>query len=131
MPTDTALLSELLKAMSELSHELSDNGPNSLTNAKRIDLATNAEKLAIAAREPAENLYFQATQVRLFCNQVSARLTHICRSDSSEFVHQNRYQYGVFEAIPAHGTSVTVAELARQLHVNEKLLGKSKAQKSL
>ena len=63
MPTDTALMAELLKAMGELSHELSDNG-TALTIAKRLELVKNAEKLAIAAREPAENLYSQATQVR-------------------------------------------------------------------
>ena len=73
MPTDTALISELLKAVGEVSHELSDNGI-ALTNAKRIDLVNHAEKLAIAAREPAENLYFQATQVRSFNTYVSANI---------------------------------------------------------
>ena len=34
-----------------------------LSNASRVELIRNAEKLAIAAREPEENLYFQATQV--------------------------------------------------------------------
>ena len=71
MPTDTALISELLKAVGEVSHELSENGI-ALTNAKRIDLVKYAEKLAIAAREPAENLYFQATQVRSSHNCISA-----------------------------------------------------------
>ena len=72
MPTDTALISELLKAVGELSHELSDNGI-ALTDKKRIELVKIAEKLAIAAREPAENLYFQATQVRSSHNYISAK----------------------------------------------------------
>ncbi|KAL8792761.1 MAG: hypothetical protein Q9195_004648 [Heterodermia aff. obscurata] len=103
MPTNTALMAELLRAMSRLAHELLDNG-TSLTDAKRIDMVKNAEKLAIAAREPTENLYFQATQTA----QNSSIRTAI--------------NMGVFEAVPSRGMGVTVAELAQELKVNEHLL---------
>lgn len=62
MPTDNAAVFELVQAIGHLVHNLPYNG-SSLTDAKRAELVRNAERLAIAAREPAENLYFQTTQV--------------------------------------------------------------------
>ena len=70
MPTDNAAVFELVQAIGDLVHSLPYNGA-SLTSAKRVELVRNAEMLAIAAREPAENLYFQSTQVRSFCESKS------------------------------------------------------------
>ena len=63
MSTDGALIAELVQAISEYGH---DPIPSiqALPPTKRAELVRNAERLAIAAREPAENLYFQGTQVR-------------------------------------------------------------------
>ena len=55
---------ELIQAIGNITHDLSKEGA-SLSNNIREDLIRNAEKLAIAAREPEENLYFQATQVTI------------------------------------------------------------------
>lgn len=65
MPTDHVLVLELVQAISKTIHELGTGGgtASSLSNTSREELVKNAEKLAIAAREPEENLYFQATQV--------------------------------------------------------------------
>ena len=72
MPTDKALMFELVQSIGDLVHNLPYNGAT-LTDAKRAELARNAERLAIAAREPAENLYFQATQVRSLCESHASR----------------------------------------------------------
>lgn len=66
MPTDNALILKLSQAISNLAHDISAN-ESPMTDTKRAELVRNAERLAIAAREPAENLYFQATQVRAYC----------------------------------------------------------------
>ena len=62
MPTDSAIVLALAQAIGKLEHDLAETG-SPLSNAAREELVRNAEKLAIAAREPEENLYFQATQV--------------------------------------------------------------------
>ena len=62
MATDNTLVFEIVQTIGELVHNLPYNGA-SLTSSKRAELVRNAERLAIAAREPAENLYFQSTQV--------------------------------------------------------------------
>ena len=62
MPTDYASVLELVQAIGNVAHDLTKEGA-SLSNNVREDLIRNAERLAIAAREPEENLYFQATQV--------------------------------------------------------------------
>ncbi|KAL8704998.1 MAG: hypothetical protein Q9225_008053 [Loekoesia sp. 1 TL-2023] len=71
MPTDNALVYELVQAIGNVIDELTnDNGkvsPPSITSRK--DLIKNAERLAIAAREPEENLYFQATQLATVLKQ--------------------------------------------------------------
>jgi len=65
MPTDNVLVLELVQAIGKVIHELEKEGGrvSSLSNTSREGLVRNAERLAIAAREPEENLYFQATQV--------------------------------------------------------------------
>lgn len=62
MPTDDAVVFQLVHAIGELVHKLPYHG-SSMNSAERAKLVRDAERLAIAAREPAENLYFQATQV--------------------------------------------------------------------
>jgi hypothetical protein len=64
MPTDDAAVYELVQAIGSLGNQLPHEG-SSLIDSKRAELVQKAEKLAIAAREPAENLYFQGTQARL------------------------------------------------------------------
>ena len=62
MPTDYASVLKLVQAIGNVTHDLNEEGA-SLSDNVREELIRNAEKLAIAAREPEENLYFQATQV--------------------------------------------------------------------
>lgn len=62
MPTDNASVLELARAIGEIVNKLTNAG-SVLSNSDRQDLVINAERLAIAAREPEENLYFQATHV--------------------------------------------------------------------
>ena len=64
MPTDNARVIELVQAIGDVIHEVQKEG-FSLSNTTREELVRNAEQLAIAAREPEENFYFQATQVCL------------------------------------------------------------------
>lgn len=62
MPTDNANLLALVKAISKYKQDLMEVGLT-LDSASCKELIKNAEELAIAAREPEGNLYFQATQV--------------------------------------------------------------------
>ena len=62
MPTDDAVVFQLVHDIGKLVHKLPYHG-SSMNSAERAKLVRDAERLAIAAREPAENLYFQATQV--------------------------------------------------------------------
>ena len=64
MPTDDASILELVHAISKVIPDLGD-GCSPVSNITREELVKNAERLAIAAREPEDNLYFQATQVRI------------------------------------------------------------------
>ncbi len=68
MPVHNASIFELVQAISSVLPNLTSDG-SPLSNNAREDLILNAERLAIAAREPHENLYYQATQVRLSCEQ--------------------------------------------------------------
>jgi hypothetical protein len=63
MPTDDA---HLITLMQEIAGALEDVKSRKvpLSDAQRHELVKTAEKLAIAARDAEENLYFQATQVR-------------------------------------------------------------------
>ncbi len=64
MPTDNASIIELVHAIGKAIPELTNEG-SSLSNITREELIKNAERLAIATRNPEDNLYFRATQVRL------------------------------------------------------------------
>lgn len=63
MPTDDANVLALAQAIGKIGQDI-ENQDCPLSNSARQDLIRYAERLAIAAREPEENLYFQATQVR-------------------------------------------------------------------
>ena len=62
MPTDNTSVLSIAQEISKVVQEMTSEG-FSLSKTSREELVRNAEKLAIAAREPEENLYFQATQV--------------------------------------------------------------------
>ncbi|KAL8677371.1 MAG: hypothetical protein Q9186_006190 [Xanthomendoza sp. 1 TL-2023] len=109
MPTDDARMVELIEAISNVSHESTskDGQGLSLSNENRKKLIEYAEKLAIAAREPEENLYFQASQLA----QNSTIRTAI--------------DIGVFDRVPLPGnTSISRSELSTALKVDPDLLAR-------
>lgn len=73
MPTDTAAIAHLSHEISELSKGFADSSHSDIKLQQQIVLA--AEKLAIATREPDENVYYTATQVSFQPTQFQI-LTH-------------------------------------------------------
>ena len=63
MPIDTDQIRFLLGTLEAAGKELTDSYP--LSERQRYEIIQSAEKLAIAAREPEENVYYIATQVSL------------------------------------------------------------------
>lgn len=61
MPTDTQAIHDLSKEIAELTDEFENTSKEDMIIKRQILLA--AEKLAIATREPDENVYHVATQV--------------------------------------------------------------------
>lgn len=61
MPTDAASIARLSKEISDLARTFEDSSNGDINVQQQIVLA--AERLAIAAREPDENVYHTATQV--------------------------------------------------------------------
>lgn len=61
MPTDTAAIAGFVNVINASVAPLLAGSP--LPEEQRAALALAAEKLAIAAREPEENVYYIATQV--------------------------------------------------------------------
>ena len=72
MPAEDASILSLAHAIGQVAQDLRDEGA-SLSSVRREELVRNAEQLAIAARSPEENLYFQATQVRLLYGSIYDR----------------------------------------------------------
>lgn len=64
MPTDSANILPLLDTINAAARQFTETG-GFADHATRQRLIRAAESLAIAAREPEENLYFTATQVWL------------------------------------------------------------------
>ena len=62
MLADVTALVALIQSINGVLDDL-NNPKISISDTRRQTLIKDAEKLAIAAREPEENLYFQATQV--------------------------------------------------------------------
>lgn len=129
MPTDHALILELVQAISNVNHELGTGGSSvfSLSNTSREELIRNAEKLAIAAREPEENLYFQATQVSLHANITFQRLTNPISQTAQNSAIRTAIDMCIFDKMPDSGKSISAMELSAALQVDERLLGKSRA----
>ena len=66
MPTNSADVVQIAHSIGQIAHQMTSD-VSLLGTSARTELIQHAEKLAIAAREPEENLYFQATQVRPWC----------------------------------------------------------------
>ncbi|MCJ1286657.1 hypothetical protein MMC26_006003 [Xylographa opegraphella] len=103
MPLDYASILRYGREIGSIINELTDEA-TSLSNCRREELIRNAERLAIAAREPEENLYYQATQTA----QNSAIRTAI--------------GMGVFERTPLSGDGISARDLAAISNVDERLL---------
>lgn len=134
MPTDHALIPELVQAISNVIHDLGTGGGSvfSLSNTSREELVRNAERLAIAAREPEENLYFQATQVSLHANGKGKnitfqRLTNPISQTAQNSAIRTAIDMGIFDKMPDSGESISAIELSAALQVDERLLSKSRA----
>ena len=133
MPTDNARVFELVQAIGEVIDEAQKEG-SSLSNTSRERLVRDAEKLAIAAREPEENLYFQATQVRLSCESKLQETLVWCILLPLSIVQtaQNAairaaINMGVFEKIPPSSDCISATDLSTTLRVNKDLLSESRA----
>ena len=68
MLADNTALVALIQSINGVLDDL-NNQKIPISNTRRQTLIRDAEKLAIAAREPEENLYFQATQVKAVHNR--------------------------------------------------------------
>lgn len=75
MPTDNSEIYFLLEALRAAAKPLTET--HTLSEKQRQELVLAAERLAIAAREPEENVYFIATQVRIFPIWAECSLTFI------------------------------------------------------
>ncbi len=82
MLTDNATLVALIQSINVVLDDLkSQKSP--ISNTRRQTLIKDAERLTIAAREPEENLYFQATQVKPVNNR-RTRIEHAFRDSKTE-----------------------------------------------
>ncbi|KFY14465.1 hypothetical protein V492_02593, partial [Pseudogymnoascus sp. VKM F-4246] len=102
MPIDISEIQSLLESLAETAKHLRDT--QTLSEKQRQELALTAEKVAIAAREPEENVYHIATQI------------------AQNAALRSAIAMGAFEAIPSDGTSISATTLAQELHVNKDLL---------
>ncbi|KAJ8117401.1 hypothetical protein OPT61_g1400 [Boeremia exigua] len=105
MPTETASISHLSERIADLTKRFANGSHIDVKLQQQIVVL--AEKLAIATREPDENVYHTATQIAH-----NAALRSIIAM-------------GVFEALPADETSISTQTLAAQLKVDKDLLGNS------
>ena len=93
MPTDSLSMFELFQAISDIGKDLEK--VSSSSNTQREKLTKSAEMLAIPAKEPEENLYFQAAQVRASnCIEIlsSAAFDNV-HSNSPKRFHQDSNQH--------------------------------------
>lgn len=70
MPTDIESIVPLIEQIKTATAQFTQSDGSS-NNRMRLQLIRAAEQLAIAAREPEENLYFTATQVQPFDHQIT------------------------------------------------------------
>ena len=75
MPTDTSEIYFLLEALRAAANPFTET--HTISEKQRQGLVLSAERLAIAAREPEENVYHIATQVRIFPIWVECSLSFI------------------------------------------------------
>ncbi|KAF2203259.1 S-adenosyl-L-methionine-dependent methyltransferase [Delitschia confertaspora ATCC 74209] len=102
MPTDTGAILELSKTIGSLAQTLD----KCAVSNKQVQAAliVAAEKLAIATREPEENVYHIATQI------------------AHNAAIRSIIAMGVFEQMPEDGSPISSSTLASRLNVNEELL---------
>ena len=127
MSTDNASISNLAHAIGQVAQELRDQGA-SLNNLQREELVRNAEQLAIAARSPEENLYFQATQVRSLYRSIDGRprslLTHPIFQTAQNCAIRTAIMMGIFEKVPHDGTAISAAKIAAASQADHRLVSK-------
>lgn len=120
MPTNPAAISSLAKAIATAA-EQSATGEYS-TKEQLAALVISAEKLAIAAREPEENVYCISTQVcspELVKNFEILIIWQVAQNAAIRSV----IEMGVFDEMPLDGSPVSVETLAVRLKVDQELLG--------
>lgn len=122
MPTDNANVLTLVQAIGKFAQYLSEDG-STLSTDSRHELIRNAEKLAIAAREPDENLYFQATQVDSFSECQYSLLTVFQTAENAAI--RTAIAMGVFEKVPSSGSGISATDLSTTLELDRDLLGMS------
>ena len=129
MPTDSAAILEIAQAIGRFAHDLV-NEDSSLNHTTRAELVRNAERLAIAVREPEENLYFQATQVGLpqgpILNFAECILTASVIQTAQNSALRTAIGMGVFDNIPPSNTGISATDLSAAINVDERLLGQFK-----
>ncbi|KAL9073552.1 MAG: hypothetical protein Q9157_004699 [Trypethelium eluteriae] len=102
MPTEASAIAGLVDAINSAAVPSLNNG--TYKDEEREALALAAEKLAIAAREPAENVYYIATQT------------------AQNAAIRSAIAMGVFDVMPTDGSSITADILAARLSVNRDFL---------
>ncbi|KFY46027.1 hypothetical protein V494_00650 [Pseudogymnoascus sp. VKM F-4513 (FW-928)] len=127
MPIDISEIQSLLESLAETAKHLQDT--QTLSEKQRQELALTAEKVAIAAREPEENVYHIATQVPSVPTSKPPEKNVFSPPCPSQIAQnaalRSAIAMGAFEAIPSDGTSISANTLAKELHVNKDLLGKA------
>lgn len=124
MPTDPSAVLTLTQQIASLAQSLAPDGSNRKLIHQQIAVA--AEQLAIASREPDENVYYIATQVSVRARReanillsVSYALFQIAHNAALRSI----IDMGVFEEMPVNGSSIHTSVLATRLGVSEDLLG--------
>lgn len=70
MPTDIDAIAPLIEQIKTAAAQFTQSDGFS-NDGMRLRLIRAAEQIAIAAREPEENLYTTATQVQCLCDQIA------------------------------------------------------------
>ncbi|KAL9082733.1 MAG: hypothetical protein Q9165_008801 [Trypethelium subeluteriae] len=102
MPTEASAIAGLVAAINSAATPFLKNG--TYKDEERAALALAAEKLALAAREPAENVYYIATQT------------------AQNAAIRSAIAMGIFDVMPTNGSSITAEILATRLGVNRDFL---------
>lgn len=129
MPTDTGAILKLSRSIAALSKEFEDAKipEKSVQDA----LVSAAEQLAIATREPDENMYHIASQV------IALKPQTILRQQKSDHPLQIAHNaalrsvlsMGVLDEVPLDGSAISAEDLASRLSINPELVGMSTFEK--